>query len=95
MGKTKNWPQNKDMTNLTWKAQSVVVGGERYYTLYLDHPQNPKPSFYSERDYGRFGSYFKSAVTPKNPLSVKYRLIFGNKQLSPERCQQYSRDFSS
>ena len=95
MGKTKNWPQNKDMTNLTWKAQSVVVGGERYYTLYLDHPQNPKPSFYSERDYGRFGSYFKSAVTPKNPLSVKYRLIFGNKLLSPERCQQYSKDFSS
>ena len=95
MGKTKNWPQNKDMTNLKWKAQSVVVGGNRYYTLYLDHPQNPKPSFYSERDYGRFGSYFKSAVTPQNPLSVKYRIIFGNKQLSPEKCQQYSKDFSS
>ena len=95
MGKTKNWPQNKDMSNLNWKAQSVVVGGNRYYTLYLDHSQNPKPSFYSERDYGRFGSYFKSAVTPENPLSVKYRLIFGNKPLSPEKCQQYSKDFSS
>ena len=95
MGKTKNWPQNKDMTNLKWKAQSVVVGENRYYTLYLDHPQNPKPSFYSERDYGRFGSYFKSAVTPQKPLSVKYRIIFGNKQLSPEKCQQYSKDFSS
>ena len=93
--KTKNWPQNKDMSNLNWKAQSVVVGGNRYYTLYLDHSQNPKPSFYSERDYGRFGSYFKSAVTPENPLSVKYRLIFGNKPLSPEKCQQYSKDFSS
>ena len=95
MGKTKNWPQNKDMSNLNWKAQSVVVGGNRYYTLYLDHSQNPKPSFYSERDYGRFGSYFKSAVTPENPLSVKYRLIFGNMPLSPEKCQQYSKDFSS
>jgi hypothetical protein len=36
-GKTKNWPQNKDMTNLNWKAQSLVVGGQRYFTLYLDH----------------------------------------------------------
>ena len=89
MGKTKNWPQNKDMTNLTWKAQSVVVGG-RYYTLYLDH-QNP--SRFTVKDYGRFGSYFKSAVTPKNPLSVKYRLIFGNKQLSPNGVSNIQKIF--
>ena len=36
MGKTKNWPGNKDMTNLSWKAQSVVVSDRRYFTVYLD-----------------------------------------------------------
>ena len=92
-GKTKNWPQNQDMTNLNWKAQSVVVGDERYYTLYLDHDQNPKPSYYSERDYGRFGSYFKSSVTPERPLIVKYRLIFGTKELSVVDCESYSTAF--
>ena len=55
---------DKDMTNLLWKGQSIVVGGQRYTTLYLDHPSNPKPSYYSERDYGRFGSYFKAELTP-------------------------------
>jgi hypothetical protein len=92
-GKTKNWPQNKDMTNLNWKAQSLVVGGQRYFTLYLDHGNNPKPSFYSERDYGRFGSYFKSSVTPDRPLLVKYRLIFGTEELSAEDCESYSNTF--
>ncbi len=93
MGNTKNWPQNKDMKNLNWKAQSVVIGNVRYFTLYLDHKNNPKPSFYSERDYGRFGSYFKSSVTPDRPLDVKYRLIFGTKELSPQDCSSYSSKF--
>lgn len=92
-GKTKNWPQDKDMTNLNWKGQSVVVGGQRYYTLYLDHSQNPKPSYYSERDYGRFGSYFKASVEPDRPLSVKYRIIFGTKELSTIECQEFSKTF--
>jgi hypothetical protein len=73
-GKTKNWPKDKDMTNLLWKAQSNVVGGQRYTISYLDNPNNPKPSFFSERDYGRFGSYFKSKVTKDKPLNIRYRL---------------------
>lgn len=94
-GNTKNWPQNKDMTNLAWKVQSIVVGGQRYYTAYLDHPDNPKPSFYSERDYGRFGSYFKASVTPDLPLSIKYRLIFGTREISAKICEEYSKIFCS
>ena len=86
MGKTKNWPQNKDMTNLDWKAQSVVIQGQRYFTVYLDHPKTLS-QVYSERDYGRFGSYFKSSVTADSTLSVKYRLIFGTKPLSAENAK--------
>ena len=73
-GATKNWPGNKDMTNLAWKGQSTVIGGQRYTVCYLDNPQNPKPAYFSERNYGRFGSYFKSEVTPDQPLKVNYRL---------------------
>ena len=95
MGKTKNWPGNKDMTNLSWKAQSVVVEDQRYFTVYLDHPGNPKPSFYSERDYGRFGSYFKSEATPEKPVKVKYRLVIGTKEQDPAYCENLSKEFTS
>ena len=89
-GKTKNWPKDKGMTNLLWKAQSVIVGGNRYTTVYLDHPGNPKPSFFSERDYGRFGSYFKSEITPSKPLLVKYRLNISLKKRSIKDCKHLS-----
>ena len=82
-GKTKNWPGNKDMTNLEWKTQSTVVGGERYTVTYLDSMNNPKPSFYSERDYGRFGSYFKTKVTKDSPLKIRYRLVIENGEIEP------------
>ena len=92
-GKTKNWPQDKEMTNLLWEAQSVVVGGDRYTTLYLNHPGNPKPSFHSERDYGRFGSYFKAEITPSNPLVVHYRLHIIQGEMSPKECEELSQAF--
>ena len=41
--------------------------------MYLDSPSNPKPARYSERAYGRFGSYFETDVTEDMPLNVKYR----------------------
>ncbi|HBJ61366.1 MAG TPA: hypothetical protein DDY76_06495 [Opitutae bacterium] len=93
-GKTKNWPADKDMTNLPWKAQSVVVSGQRHFTLYLDHPENPKPSFYSERDYGRFGSYFKTQSEPGKPVRIKYRLIIGTKERKASECARLSDEFS-
>ena len=94
-GKTKNWPGNNDMTNLLWKGQSVVVGGNRYTTVYMDHPDNPKPSFYSERDYGRFGSYFKTNVKKslKNSLNVKYRLNIKAGERTAEECAALSKEF--
>ena len=94
-GKTKNWGGNKDMTNLLWKGQSVVVGGNRYTTVYMDHPDNPKPSFYSERDYGRFGSYFKTSVKKgeENRLFVKYRLNIKSGERTAEECAALSKAF--
>lgn len=77
-----------EITDLPWKAMSFVVGGDRYTTLYLDHPENPKPATYSERDYGRFGSYFVSDVTPEAPLEVKYRLVIQKGEVSLETCER-------
>lgn len=73
-GATRNWPDQKTHVNLPWDAMSFVLGGKRYTAAYLDRPGNPKEARYSERDYGRFGSYFVAEATPEKPLAVRYRI---------------------
>jgi hypothetical protein len=73
-GATRNWPAQKEHVNLPWDAMSFVLGGQRYTAAYLDRPANPKEARYSERDYGRFGSYFVAEATQEKPLRVRYRI---------------------
>lgn len=92
-GKTINWDAKNDTEatrDLAWKAMSFVTGGDRYTTVYLDRPTNPKPARFSERDYGRFGSYFVSEATPEKPLQVAYRLVIAKGERTPEQCEALS-----
>jgi len=71
----RNWPGDAGHVNLPWTALSFVLDGQRYTVLYEDRPANPKEARFSERDYGRFGSYFEYALTPEKPLVIAYRLF--------------------
>ncbi len=82
-GETRNWPQDKKHVNLPWDAMSFVLAGQRYTAAYLDRPANPKEARFSERDYGRFGSYFEYELTPDKPLEVNYRLWLQNGEMKP------------
>jgi len=74
-GETRNWsPDKPDHRNLPWNAQSFVLGDQRFTCCYLDHPSNPKPARYSERDYGRFGSYFEYDLDDDRTLPLNYRV---------------------
>jgi hypothetical protein len=92
-GSFRNWPQNKQHENLPWNALSFVLGDKRYTAVYLDHPKNPKPARYSERDYGRFGSYFVADVEPDKPLTVNYRLWLQEGEMTVEQANALSRQF--
>ena len=99
-GETRNWdhknpdaPQNEECTNRPWLAMSFVLDGERYTVLYIDHPDNPKPSHYSERDYGRFGSFFVTDVTADEPLDVKYRYFIKQGEMTVDECQALCNEF--
>lgn len=99
-GETRNWdhtkpntPANKKSENLPWNALSFVLGDQRYTVVYLDHPQNPKPSRYSERDYGRFGSYFVADATKEKPVKVKYRLWVQSGEMAVKQCEQLHAEF--
>ena len=76
-GDTRNWDakgRDPRCVNLPWNAMSFVLGGKRYTALYLDHPANPKEARYSERFYGRFGSYFEYELDDGKDLEIRYRL---------------------
>ncbi len=92
-GETRNWPGLKTHVDLPWNAMSFVLGEKRYSVLYLDRPQNPKEARFSERDYGRFGSYFATTVEAGKPLEVRYRLWIQDGQIDPALCAAKSADF--
>ncbi len=92
-GQTRNWPGNKDHVNLPWNAMSFVLGGQRYTAAYLDRPQNPKEARFSERDYGRFGSYFVYDLDDERPLDVRYRLWLQPGEMTVPAVAARSADF--
>lgn len=99
-GETRNWdhkqednPINAECTNRPWNAMSFVVGHKRYTAVYLDHPANPKPARYSERDYGRFGSYFVHDLEKDKPLTVRYRIWLQEGETTVDKCAALASDF--
>jgi hypothetical protein len=92
-GKFRNWPDNKEHVNLPWNALSFVLDDQRYTCAYLDRPENPKESRFSERDYGRFGSYFEYKLEPGKPLRVDYRMWLQPGEMIVEEVQRLDDDF--
>ena len=60
---------------MKWFAESYQLDGKRYTVEYFDNPNLPKPALFSERPYGRFGTYFRTTLEEAAPLELKYRLI--------------------
>ncbi len=97
---------NKNHINLPWNAMCMTLPAleeetnkrraptaTQFTVAYLDHPDNPKPSRYSERDYGRFGSYFEHTLTGDHPLLLKYRIKINDTFLEKGDIQAASDDF--
>lgn len=92
-GKTRNWSGKNSMhVNLDWNCMSFVLGEDRYSAVYMDRPQNPKEARYSERDYGRFGSYFEYEVTEDKPLQLNYRVWLQAGELDGDKANQLDND---
>ncbi len=74
--RTRNWDatsRNPKAVSEPWKVLSFVLGGKRYRPYTSITQSNPKGPRSSERDYGRFGSYFEYDVTSDKPLKIRYR----------------------
>lgn len=95
-GKELNWTPKtpKTQVNLPYLGMSFVIGGQRYTVGYIDHPSNPKEARFSERTYGRFGSYFVTTVTKDRPLVVRYRLWVQKGEMKPEGLAALAESFA-
>ena len=95
-GETRNWDaKGKDpkTVDLPWNAMSFVTNEKRYTVLRIPHPDNPKGTRGSERDYGRFGDYFEYTLTPKTPLKLKYRIWLQEGEMTKEQCEAIAEGF--
>lgn len=92
-GKFRNWPGDKGHVDLPWNALSIVVGDQRYTVAMLDRPQNPKEARFSERDYGRFGSYFEYELDENKPLELNYRVWVQEGEMDVAGVQRLADDF--
>lgn len=92
-GEFRNWPAQKEHANLPWHAMSFVVAGQRYTCCYLDRPENPKESRFSERDYGRFGSYFEYQLDRDKPLALNYRVWLQAGEMNEAAIAALDNDF--
>ena len=94
-GETRNWDPKtrKGPVNLPWDAMSFVLNSKRYTVAYLDHPKNPKEARFSEREYGRFGSYFEYTLEKDKPLTVRYRFWLQEGLMKPQEVATLSTNF--
>jgi hypothetical protein len=96
-GETRNWDakgKNPQSVNVPWNAMSFVTGGKRYTALRMVHPENPKETRGSERDYGRFGDYFEYDLTPSQPLKLKYRVWLQEGEMTQQQCEDLYAGFT-
>jgi hypothetical protein len=93
----RNWDPKtgKGPVDLGWDAVCFVLDGKRYTAEYMDHPKNPHPSRWSERDYARIGCYFEYELTEKTPLLVDYRVWLQDGEMTSSEAAALSSAFVS
>ncbi len=69
------------------------MDGKRHTCVYVDHPSNPTEARFSERNYGRFGSYFEYELDEGKDLDVNYRIWLQEGEITPEAAKALSIDF--
>lgn len=77
------------------REKGVEVENQPFSISYLDSPNNPKPSRFSERDYARFGSYFEFDLDTDKMLNLNYQVLIQNGATDIETIEAASKNFTS
>ena len=91
-------PANREATpkckDLPWNAVSFVLDGKRYTVVYIDSPQNPRPSWHSERDYARFGCFFPFELDKEKDLTATYRVWLREGEMTVDQAAALANDMA-
>lgn len=85
--------RNPGTFDLDYHALSFVLGDDRYSVGYFVHDDNPRPSWHSERAYGRFGSYFITEFTKDEPLTVQFRFIIRKGEFTQDELAAFAAQY--
>lgn len=83
-----NKERNPGTFDLDYHALSFALAGDRYSVGYFVHGDNPRPSWHSERSYGRFGSYFITEFSKDKPLTVNFRFVIRKGEFTQEQLAE-------
>jgi Methane oxygenase PmoA len=61
--------------NLPWLAMQFTTSEQPCTVVYFPEPGLPQPARFSERPYGRFGSFFDLTLKRNAPFTMQYRLL--------------------
>lgn len=61
--------------DLGWAMIRYRLRGQDYDVVHVSHPENPGPSVYSTRAYGRFGSFQEFDLEPGKSVVLRYRVV--------------------
>lgn len=64
-----------------WITQLFPIRGIRYLAMVMDHLDNPKPTEFPTRDYGRFGIFFNHVQPAGKPLPLYYRFLIADRSV--------------
>lgn len=92
-----------------WNAMSFMIaifgsqpsspsdfGDTRFTILYIDHPENPRPSEFGERTYGRFGAWPKQQKLEEGgeALELRYRVWLQRGEMTVEHAAELAKNFA-
>ena len=86
--------KNDDWEGAEWITGIFQHGGNNYAVTHMDPPENPRPTVYSTRNYGRFGAYFEKDLKKGEKLELRYRIfIVDTKKHSDVSVTRYEKKY--
>lgn len=82
------------VTGAWWVGCNADINGKRYGFMHMTPPNHPTGQpVYSIRDYGRFGAFFETTVTPDEPLHVEFRIVLSPEPLDAPTCARLYNEY--
>jgi hypothetical protein len=79
--------KNDEVSGTWWVVCSADIGGKRYWVMHMTPQDAPGGMpLYSIRPYARFGAFFEPDLKAGESLSMTFRIVVSETEITPERA---------